>query len=101
MQYDDDDYDFQESLHNTVREARKQLRSKPLYIVASARGYDIVDRLPEGEPVSYRVNMDGSITIIVSDNETHKLLELHGHEHPASEQNATVTDLAFEEYNYG
>jgi hypothetical protein len=100
MQYNDDHNGLQESLHDTVREARNQLRSQPLYIVATAHGYDIVDSLPEHEPVYYRVNMDGTTTIIVTDNETHKLLELHGHEHSTSEPNPTMTDFAFEEYNY-
>jgi hypothetical protein len=93
MQYYDDD-DLQESLRDTIREARNQLRSKPLYIVATADGYDIVDRLPESVPAYYRVNMDGTITLLVTEIETHKLLELHGYEH------STMTNFGFEEDKY-
>ena len=93
-----DNFDYhwlQNSLENTVREARKQLTSEPLYIVATKLGYIITDRLPQGEPVYYRVNVDKSTTLVVIDQGTKKPRELPLY--PASEPNPTRTDLALEE----
>src|SRR5215213_7309316 len=94
-----DRYLLQWMLEDTVREAGTQLSAQPLYIVATEHGYDIVDKFPENAPVYYRVNMDGTTTLIVTDIETQKSVELHAH--PASEPSPTMTDLAFEEENYG
>ena len=93
-----DNFDYhwlQNSLENTVREARKQLTSEPLYIVATKLGYIIIDRLPQDEPVYYRVNVDKSTTLVVTDQETKKPRELPLY--PASESGLSTTDLPSEE----
>ena len=90
---DNSDYHWlQNSLENTVREARKQITSEPLYIMAIKLGYIIIDRLPQDEPVYYRVNLDKSITLIVTDQETKTPRELPLY--TATEPNLSTTDLA-------
>ena len=93
-----DNFDYhwlQNSLENTVREARKQLMSEPLYVVATKLGYVITNRLPQDEPVYYRVNVDKSTTLVVTDQETKKPRELPLY--PASESGLSTTDLPSEE----
>src|SRR5215203_5632335 len=88
-----------ENLDDMVREARNQLDSQPLYIVATKRGYTINERPPLGEPVYYRVNLDGTTTLMVHDPETKQLLELSAY--PASLPNMTTADRALNEDTNG
>jgi hypothetical protein len=93
-----DNFDYhwlESSLENTMREAQKQLTSELLYIVATKQGYIIVDKLPQDEPVYYRVNVDKSTTLIVTDQATKQMRELPLY--PASEPNLPTTDLALED----
>ena len=83
------------NLDETVREARTQQASQPLYIVATNRGYTINVQPPQREPAYFRVNVDGSTTLMAQDLETKQLLEFPVH--PATLPNLTTTDLALEE----
>ena len=88
----DDDYVL-ETLYAAVCRAQNQLLFRPLYVVATRQGYMIIDEFPEGEPACYRVNVDKSITFIVTDQETMKLMELPPR--AASETTLPMTDVVF------
>jgi hypothetical protein len=86
-------------LEETVRKARTQLDSKPLYIVATKRGYNIVEQSPQKEPAYFRVNADGSTTLMVNDPETRQLLEFPVH--PATLPDMTTADVALDQDTSG
>src|SRR5215207_6054760 len=65
------------SLDEVVGEARAILASDPLYVVASKEGYVILNTAPELGEVGFRMNVDGSTTLIFTDHEKKKLSELH------------------------
>ncbi len=83
------------SLDDTVRQARERMTTEPMYIATTKRGYAISAEPPQLRQNYYRVNLDGSTTLIVRDHETQELMELPGH--PASYPSLTTTDLALEE----
>ncbi len=95
MQNNADDQILQKSLDDIVRDARKQLSERPLYIVLTEHGYHISDAAPQVQHGHYRVNVDGTTTLLVPDSETNKLMELPGH--PASYPNMTTSDLKLNE----
>jgi hypothetical protein len=87
------------NLDETVREARTQLDSQPLYIVPTKRGYTINEQPPQREPAYFRLNVDGSTTLIVHDPETRQFLEFAVH--PASLPNMTRAEVALDEDTSG
>ena len=81
------------------RICRHALDSQPLYIVATKRGYTINEQPSQREPAYFRVNVDGSTTLMVNDPETKQLLEFPVH--PASLPNMTTADVALDQNTSG
>jgi len=86
---------YWKSLGEVIEEARNMLASDPLYVVAGKEGYVIVDTMPELGEVGFRINLDGSATLIFTDHETKTMSELHGH--PSPEPDPAGKDVPSEE----
>ena len=69
---------YWKSLGEVIEEARNMLASEPLYVVAGKEGYEISDTAPELGEVGFRINLDGSATLIFTDHEMKTMSELHG-----------------------
>jgi hypothetical protein len=86
---------YWKSLAEVIEEARNMLVSDPLYVVAGKEGYVILDTAPELGEVGFRINLDGSATLIFTDHEMKTMSELHGR--PSPEPNSASKDVPLEE----